>query len=153
MAGIATTGAATRRTVLVVDLALPFPPEPEFMARHAETAVALIAEFEAIHLDYSTNSLEVIDEVIVTMRGNGETLETVSEALFAFGAYVGEVLVRTYDCSWVAVAGSPPQVKLLGDQLVNPIARAFRGVEEDAEGGFVDLLQVLVTADQAEDLE
>lgn len=53
--------------------------------------------------------------------------------MFGFGAYVGEVMIRSAGGSWVTVApdhplgaGWQPLVELLGGTLANPLGKAFK---------------------------
>jgi hypothetical protein len=68
---------------------------------HARIAVKLAREQYDTELDYSPESLESLDHEIDTLREDGLDGEEAAEALFVFGCYLGEVLVRNLGGSWV----------------------------------------------------
>lgn len=85
---------------------LRYPASPANAALHAAIAVALARDEWDSELDYSAASLERLDGEIDTLREAGEDAEAAAEALFVFGCYLGEVLVRELGGAWVETARS-----------------------------------------------
>jgi len=82
-------------------LKLQFPPEPAFAAKHAEVAVTAVKEVKGQLLDYSPESLNLIDLIIQKFRIDGLSEDQISETVFSFGCYAGEVFVRHKSAKWV----------------------------------------------------
>jgi hypothetical protein len=80
---------------------LRFPATPENARDHAALAVSLAREEYETVLDYSVDSLESLDAEIDSLREEGLDGEAAAEALFVFGCYLGEVLVRRLGGKWV----------------------------------------------------
>jgi hypothetical protein len=86
---------------------LRYPASPENARDHAALAVEVARkEYDAV-LDYSVASLESLDAEIDSLREDGLDGEAAAEALFVFGCYLGEVLVRRLGGRWVPTARSP----------------------------------------------
>jgi hypothetical protein len=118
-------------------ISLRYPATPENAAQHAQIAVSLArSEYDA-ELDMSKASLEVVDALIDSLREEGRDGEEAAEALFVFGCYLGEVMVRELGGSWVATARSPlravspwPMVVALTDGSAwDAIGKAYRRLE------------------------
>ena len=75
------------------------------MLRHAEGCVEGVRQFWGEHLDFSPQSLAVLDRLIRTQFGSRADNETVAVATQAFGAYAGEVVRRTMGGIWHDAAG------------------------------------------------
>ncbi len=123
-------------------LQLRFPATPENALDHAQLAVEAAWEESEVDLDYLPTSLERLDEQIEALREEGLTGEDVAEALFVFGCYLGEVMIRGLGGRWVATARSPlrevspwPMVVVLpGGSAWDPIGKAYKRLElGDAE--------------------
>jgi hypothetical protein len=123
-------------------LQLRFPASPENALDHAQLAVEASWEENEVDLDYSPASLERLDEQIEGLREQGLTGEDVAEALFVFGCYLGQVMIRGLGGRWVATARSPlrdlspwPMVVVLpGGSAWDPIGKAYKRLElGDAE--------------------
>ncbi|MFP8882706.1 hypothetical protein [Streptomyces mangrovi] len=82
-------------------------------------------------LDYSVNSLRIVDAVIEGMRRQGaEPDGRVAEALFGLGEYLGEVMVRQAGAVWVDFDagqcerfGQPVGVRMPDGRVWNPLGR------------------------------
>lgn len=81
-------------------------------------------------LDYSVASLRLVDRIVVGLRRGGPDQREVSEVLFGFGAYVGEVLVRHAGAVWVnfdererEIFGQSVGVRLPDGRVWNPLGR------------------------------
>ena len=78
-----------------------------------------------------------MDAHIESLREDGLTGEDAAEALFVFGCYLGEVMVRHLGGAWVPTARSPlrdvspwPMVVVLPDGSAwDPIGKAYRRLE------------------------
>ncbi len=118
-------------------LALRFPASAANAKDHARLAVRVAREEFDLDLDFSPGSLEDVDGQIESLRDDGLTGEDAAEALFVFGCYVGEVLVRHLGGQWVATARSPlrhvspwPMVVLLPSGAAwDAIGKAYRRLE------------------------
>ena len=73
---------------------------PRNAPRFAADVVAIVEENEGVRLDYSAESLEVIDRIVGGFREEGVEVEDVAATLFSFGCYVGEVFVRHAGATW-----------------------------------------------------
>lgn len=116
--------------------------EVENMAAFAADVVASSAEITRTVLDYSPESLALVDGILQGFADDGVTEADVGETLVAFGAYVGEVLVRNVGGTWLDLRGHEAQgilgplpmvVQLPDGQLVNPIGKAFKRLADPAD--------------------
>jgi hypothetical protein len=120
-----------------VKLALRFPASAANAAAHAQLAVQVAREEFDLDLDFSPRSLEDVDAQIESLRDEGLTGEDAAEALFVFGCYVGEVMVRHLGGHWVPTTRSPlrdvspwPMVVLLPTGAAwDPIGKAYKRLE------------------------
>ena len=88
-------------------ISLRYPANPENASDHARIAVKLAHDDYDAELDLSPASLELVDALIDSLREEGRDGEDAAEALFVFGCYLGEVMVRQLGGAWVATARSP----------------------------------------------
>lgn len=115
-------------------LRLPAPPDPEHAAELAQRAVDAARNVSGIELGYAPASLSLVDGILEELREPGS--DAVAETIFAFGCYVGEVLVRNAGYEWV---DTPPDlVRNMGPLTnyrastathANPIGKAFKRVD------------------------
>jgi hypothetical protein len=118
-------------------LELRFPATPENAREHAKLAVKLAAEEFGDALDFSPGSLEDVDAEIESVREEGSSGVDAAEALFVFGCYLGEVMVRNLGGRWLTTARSPlkdlspwPMVVVLpGGSAWDPIGKAYKRLE------------------------
>lgn len=109
----------------------------------AEDFVDAVEHIEGVRLDYSVESLALVDDVLEQFREPGS--DRVAETIFTAGCYVGEVLVRQSPVpgyEWRRLDPSDRIVQVLGFPLVlvhtatgsatNPIGKAFKRVDEGA---------------------
>ena len=132
-----------------------FPiPDPTVDARKAaEAAVASFRDIENIELDYSPESLRLMEKVILSIRAEGTRSESMPSALYAFGAYVGEVIVRnnegarwTYPPQPMIDAGMSPHSIGVTDQngiFWNPIGKVYGLLDNGSEDSIVYFYQVV----------
>lgn len=104
------------------------------MLRQAEGCVEGVRQFWGEHLDFSPQSLAVVDRLIRTQFGSRADNETVAVATQAFGAYAGEVVRRTLGGIWhdEEIKGQPVLLNV-GDRSVR--VEPFRIVSERLDHG------------------
>src|SRR3569832_1529299 len=117
-----------------MELRLPFPPNPEHMADHAANLVGIVQRIDSLDLDYEVDSLAVIDSLLERFHDERVDPTRIAETLFAFGSYIGEVIVRARAAEWtlvpndhaIGVSDGWPLVRLQNGNLLNPIGKAFK---------------------------
>jgi hypothetical protein len=134
-------------------LKLRHPPTPEFASKHADVAVAAVKQIDKVVLDYSPESLAVIDRIIQGFLRDGCKESDVRETIFCFGCYAGEVVVRSNQGRWCEAKVVLPEnllklfpfmvVQLPNGQVLNPIAKAFKQLANGAEDSLVYFYQAL----------
>jgi hypothetical protein len=108
--------------------------------RLAADIVAMAREGARIRLDYTPGSLSLVDRVIETIRRERPPLEAVTPTVLRFGAYTGEVLVRTAGAAWVEfdeeqrdTFGHPFGIRSLDGRLWNPLGKALKRYQNGPE--------------------
>lgn len=98
--------------------------------------VATVRERSGLALDYSPESLALVDRVIDGLRRGRPQATTLSRTLLTLGAYTGEVLVRTTGAAWVefdaeqrAIFGQPFGIRTPDGRLWNPLGKAVKRYE------------------------
>ncbi len=124
------------------------PPRAEDAAYYAEAGVKFAQEYSGYDLDYSVNSLHVLETVIETMRQNGliSGRPEVTEWLFLLGCYVGEIFVRNGKGRWrnaeeksaSSVFGVPLVIETAPDNFCNVIGRVFKRMNEGPNASLPD---------------
>jgi len=84
------------------------PLEPASAPRHAAAIVATAADISGAELDYSPESIVVVEEIVDGFRAEGVAGEDMAESLIGFGCYVGEVLTRHAGGAWRDVPAAHP---------------------------------------------
>jgi len=118
-------------------LELRYPAMPENAGEHAQLAVEAAWEGFERDLDYSPQSLEVLDEHIESLREDGLTAEDAAELLFVFGCYLGEVMRRRLDGQWLPTNRSqlaqlspwPMVLALANGSAWDPIGKLYKRFE------------------------
>jgi hypothetical protein len=112
---------------------LRYAPVAENGPRFAADIVSIVREGSGVRLDYSAQSLWVLDDVIEGIRQEAPPHEAVVETLVGFGTYVGEVLVREtggvwedFDASYGDTHGHTFGVRTSDGRMWDPVARVFR---------------------------
>lgn len=105
--------------------------------RLAADIVAAVREGCRIRLDYSPGSLLQVDRVIGGIRRELPPREAVADPLLGFGAYLGEVLVRTAGAEWVdfddvqqLVFGHPFGLRTPDARTWDPLSRAAKRYDD-----------------------
>ena len=121
-----------------MQLRLKYEPTPENASRFAADVVASASSVSGVKLDYTPDSLVLVDGIFDDFRSDGVSGRQIAETLFGFGCYVGEVLTRHAGGQWravgdaeLAVGGWPLVVELAAGRLCNPIGKAFKRLEND----------------------
>lgn len=101
-------------------------PDPEMMQGLAVACVRLVGEEFGRELDWSLESLGVLDDVCATLVADGppagERLELWAKLA---GAYTGEVTIRAHDGEWVSSESGAPAIRAL-DVTGHPFSTAWR---------------------------
>ena len=128
-----------------MQLWLKYPPTPEAAPQHAALAVSAAQLIQDIELDYSIESLELLDGLLERLHQDGVAVDQVAEVLFACGCYVGEVFVRHAGAAWCptegtsmeGVTGFPLLIQLGPQRYCNPVGKVFKRLVEGGEHGLV----------------
>jgi hypothetical protein len=119
-----------------LQLRLKYIPEPANAARFAADVAATAASVDGVDLDYTPESLSIVDDLIERFRGEGLSSTAIAETLFGCGCYVGEVLAPNAGGRWrdateqeVSIFSFPMVVELPGQRVCNPIGKAFKRME------------------------
>ena len=116
---------------------LRYPASPENACDHAQIAVDLAREEYDAELDFSPESLELVDSLVESLREEGLDGEGAAETLFVLGCYLGEVMVRLLGGSWVPTSRSslrgvspwPMVVALADGSAWDTIGKAYKRLE------------------------
>lgn len=116
------------------------PPVAALGPRLAADIVAIVREGSRIRLDYSPESLALVDRAIEGIRRENPPAEAVFRTILGFGAYTGEVLVRGARAAWVdfdaqqrGTFGQPFGIRTSDGRLWNPLGKAVKRYEYGAQ--------------------
>ncbi|MFJ3672478.1 hypothetical protein ACIPSE_39075 [Streptomyces sp. NPDC090106] len=120
------------------------PLEPGNAPRHATAIVATAADISGAELDYSPESVVLVEDIVDGFRAEGVTGEDMAESLVAFGCYLGEVLIRHVGGVWRPAptahpATVPVVVELPDAREYHPIDWVFRRLAFGADVSLRDL--------------
>ncbi|MFG2356959.1 hypothetical protein [Streptomyces sp. NPDC048521] len=120
------------------------PLEPANAARHAAAIVAAAADISGAELDYSPESIDLVEDIVDGFRAEGVTGEDMAESLVAFGCYVGEILTRHIGGAWRDAPAAHPTavpivVELPDARECHPIDWVFSRLEFGADVSIRDL--------------
>ncbi|MGW7571649.1 hypothetical protein ACWGJV_35950 [Streptomyces tendae] len=131
-----------------MQLHLKHPLEPESAHRHAADIVAAAADISGAYLDYSPDSIDLVEDIVDGFRAAGVTGEELADSLVGFGCYVGEILTRHAGGAWRRVPSAhqtvPLAVELPGALECHPIDWVFCRLEF---GGDVSIRGLYTAAD------
>ncbi|MEV0850154.1 hypothetical protein AB0J21_30510 [Streptomyces sp. NPDC049954] len=120
-----------------MQLHLKHPLEPGSAPRHAADIVATAADISGAVLDYSPDSIDLVEDIVDGFRAVGVTGEELAESLVGFGCYVGEILTRHAGGVWRRASASPRTVPLAvelpGAGECHPIDWVFGRLERGAD--------------------
>jgi hypothetical protein len=116
-------------------LNLQFTPTPDNGHKFAKQFIEAVKNNDRIDLDYSVDILEFVDQFLQRFSDEGLTVNDFAETIFVAGAYVGEVMIKNSNGSWVkqedanlpaSITMMPIVVKLSNGSISDPIAKAFK---------------------------
>lgn len=129
-------------------LRLKYEPSPANAPLFAADIAAAAQEISGVSVDYTPQSLALVDDILEDMRDDGPPAEAVAETLFGFGCYVGEVMTRHGGGVWVAppagmedMFGFPLGISL-PDGYASPISKVFKRYENGPEDSLVYFYRV-----------
>lgn len=120
------------------------------MADHAAHIADVVRRLDDEDLDFSIESLGIIDRLLGRFHDAGDDPERMAETLFQFGSYIGEVIVRNAGGKWLTVpdehplGGHWPLVEMPQQRLVNPVGKAFKRVRNGPEDSIPYFYEALV---------
>jgi hypothetical protein len=111
-------------------------PVEQGMRGRADRFVRQATAHSRLPLDYSVNSLRVVDFIVDGLRKGAPKGEAVRPVLFGLGAYTGEVLVRRAGACWVELDpgqrelfGQPVGVRMPDGRVWNPLGKVVKRFE------------------------
>ncbi|MFI9834501.1 hypothetical protein ACIHIX_43225 [Streptomyces sp. NPDC051913] len=127
------------------------PLEPGSAPELAAAIVAAAADISDAALDYSPESIDVVEDIVDGFRAEGVSGEDMAESLVAFGCYLGEIVTRRIGGAWQpAPAAHPttaPFVVVLPDaRECHPIDWVFSRLESGAAVSIRDLYATAAAA-------
>ena len=127
------------------------PLEPGSAPELAAAIVAAAADISDAALDYSPESIHVVEDIVDGFRAEGVSGEDMAESLVAFGCYLGEIVTRHIGGAWqpapAAHPTSAPFVVLLPDaRECHPIDWVFSRLESGAAVSIRDLYATAAAA-------
>lgn len=122
---------------------------PEQAPKIAEVAVAMVQQFDGYRLDYSPESLKVVDRIVLQLHTEGDSPQSVQRTILAFGCYVGEVMVRNLGYKWdqptekeQSVGFTMVGVRDKKGGFSNPIGKVYKRVQNGNEDSVVFFYEV-----------
>ncbi|WP_037822883.1 hypothetical protein [Streptomyces sp. NRRL B-24720] len=113
--------------------------DARLMRPYVATFVERVTARNRLPLDYSVESLRVVDFVVDGLRKGAKVRSDVDGVLFALGAYVGEVLVRRAGAVWVdyddaqqLLFGQLIGVRMPDGRVWNPLGKVVKRFEMGA---------------------
>jgi hypothetical protein len=123
-----------------MQLQLKYAATPANAPRFAGDVTISASRVSGLNLDYTPDSLTLVDTIFDGFRADSVTSDQIAETLFSFGCYVGEVLTRHAGGRWretaedeQSVVGWPMVVDLGSQRWCNPIGKAFKRLENGQE--------------------
>ena len=116
-------------------LNLAFTPIPDNGEKFAQQFADAVKKNENIELDYSVGTLEFVDKFLQRFSDEGLSVNDFAETIFVAGSYVGQVMIRNNNGTWIrqeeanlpeGISMMPIVVKLPNGNITDPIAKAFK---------------------------
>lgn len=113
------------------------PLEPGSAPRLAAAIVAAAADISDAALDYSPESIGVVEDIVDGFRAEGVSGEEMAESLVGFGCYLGEIVTRHIGGVWRPAPATHPTtapfvVALPDARECHPIDWVFSRLESGA---------------------
>jgi hypothetical protein len=132
-------------------------PTPETAAQIAAMIVPFAQQNYGAALDYSPESLRAIDGILDDLRRD-QQFDQIQPLLFAFGCYLGEVLVRhaqgtwktTADLGMSTIASSPIVIGLPDGRGCNPVGKVYKRFMNGPEDNLAWFYHVQTKAPETE---
>lgn len=123
---------------------------PENAGKFADSFVNAAKNITGQTLDYSPNSISIVDSIVDSMRSQGAPIHKMPDTFFAMGCYIGEVFVRNGHGQWVLTESSPLKnfssskimIQLSSTSYCNPIDKAFKRAENGEEDSLAYFYEV-----------
>ncbi|KUN18808.1 hypothetical protein AQJ23_39455 [Streptomyces antibioticus] len=120
------------------------PLEPGSAPQLAAAIVAAAADISDAALDYSPESIDVVEDIVDGFRAEGVSGEEMAESLVGFGCYLGEIVTRHIGGDWrpatTAHPTAAPFIVVLPDaRECHPIDWVFSRLESGAAFSIRDL--------------
>jgi hypothetical protein len=116
-------------------LKLSFEISPENGEKFAKQFADTFKLAEGIQLDYSPDSIKLIDNFLQSQKDEGLKVNEIAERIFLTGCYVGQVIVNNINSSkWINVedANLPEGISMsailinIGTTVWDPISKAYK---------------------------
>jgi hypothetical protein len=115
-------------------------PVVEMGPRIAADVVVMAREGARVRLDYTPESLALVDRLIEGIRRERPPVVAITPTLLGFGAYTGEVAVREAGAVWVDfdpgqhdIFGQPFGIRTPDGRVWNPLGKAIERYENGME--------------------
>ena len=131
---------------------LSTPATTELILEYAQQAVQA-ARRAGYQLDFSIESLQIVDKMIREVRDSQKSISAVSNQVFQLGCYAGETMRLFHGGDWhhpdesdlyrmispyMVITLSPsPGEETVRPQILNPIGKALNMLDNDPEGTLV----------------
>lgn len=126
---------------------------PEQAPQIAEFAVTQVKQFDGYLLDYSPESLKIIDRIVLKLHDEGNSPQSMPKTVTILGCYVGEVMVRNLGYKWDLPT---EKEKAVGFEIVgirdkkggfsNPIGKIYKRLQNGNEDSVMQFYQVFSTS-------
>ena len=121
-----------------MELNLKYPTIPQFAKLLSDICGEASFNISGLRLDYSVDSLKLVEKQIDSFSENGEVVNHIASTLFCFGCYLGELLIKHIGGKWVKTDDStmkdltpwPIVVEMNNGDCWNPIGKVFKRFEE-----------------------
>lgn len=115
------------------------PLEPGNAPQLAAAIVAAAADISDAELDYSPQSIEVVEDIVDGFRAEGVSREEMAESLVGFGCYLGEIVTRHIGGAWRYTPAAAYVVVLPDARECYPVDWVFSRLESGAAVSIRDL--------------
>ncbi|HLA35852.1 MAG TPA: DUF3806 domain-containing protein [Rhodocyclaceae bacterium] len=119
----------------------PIQKPEEVAAFYSEMCIGAAKQMTGRTLDYSAESIALIESIIDQFRMDGAPTKNLSNTLVSMGCYLGEIFVRQQKGTWVWAADTPMKEVCAAPFLIqtgptsfcNPIDKVSKRMENGEE--------------------